>query len=72
MLYYYGVPTNMKNRDVLFISLGDEDEMGRLGHVLDDENVYVIIRKKQSQKIDEILDFDIIQEGRKHLLVKVH
>lgn len=72
VLYYYGVPTNMKNRDVLFISLGDEDEMGRLGHVLDDENVYVIIRKKQSQKIDEVLDFDIIQEGRKHLLVKVH
>ena len=72
VLYYYGVPTNMKNRDVLFISLGDKDEMAQLGHVLDDKNVYVIIRKKQIQKIDEVLDFDIIQEGRKHLLVKVH
>ena len=72
VLYYYGVPTDMKNRDVLFISLGDKDEMTQLEHVLDDKNVYVIIRKKQIQKIDEVLDFDIIQEGRKHLLVKVH
>ena len=72
VLYYYGVPTDMKNRDVLFISLGDKDEMTQLGHILDDKNIYVIIRKKQIQKIDEVLDFDIIQEGRKHLLVKVH
>ena len=72
VVYYYGVPTNMDNRNVLFVSLDNEEEMAKLGKILDDKNVYIIIRKKQYQEIDEKLDFDVILEGRKHLLVKVH
>lgn len=72
VVYYYGIPTDMDSRDVLFITLNDKEEMKQLGHILDDKNIVAIIRKKQYQEIDKTLDFDVILEGRKHLLVKVH
>lgn len=72
VVYYYGIPTNMDSRNVLFITLNDKEEMKQLGHILDDKNIVAIIRKKQYQEIDKTLDFDVILEGRKHLLVKVH
>lgn len=72
VVYYYGNPTDMDNRNVLFITLNDKEEMKQLGHILDDKNIVAIIRKKQYQEIDKTLDFDVILEGRKHLLVKVH
>lgn len=72
VVYYYGVPTNMDNRNVLFISLNDKKEMEHLGDTLDDKNVFVIMRKKEYQEIDKTLDFNILLEGRKYLLVKVH
>lgn len=72
VVYYYGIPTDMDSRNVLFITLNDKEEMKQLGHILDDKNIVAIIRKKQYQEIDKTLDFDVILEGRKHLLVKVH
>ena len=72
VVYYYGTPTDMDSRNVLFITLNDKEEMKQLGHILDDKNIVAIIRKKQYQEIDKTLDFDVILEGRKHLLVKVH
>ena len=72
VVYYYGIPTDMDNRNVLFVSLDNKEEMAKFEKILDDKNVYVIIRKKQYQEIDEKLNFDVILEGRKHLLVKVH
>lgn len=72
VVYYYGIPTDMDSRNVLFITLNDKEEMKQLGHILDDKNIIAIIRKKQYQEIDKTLDFDVILEGRKHLLVKVH
>ena len=72
VVYYYGVPTNMDNRNVLFISLNDKKEMEHLGDTLDDKNVFVIMRKKEYQEIDKTLDFNVLLEGRKYLLVKVH
>lgn len=72
VVYYYGIPTDMNSRNVLFITLNDKEEMKQLGHILDDKNIVAIIRKKQYQEIDKTLDFDVILEGRKHLLVKVH
>lgn len=72
VVYYYGIPTDMDNRNVLFITLNDKEEMKQLGHILDDKNIVAIIRKKQYQEIDKTFDFDVILEGRKHLLVKVH
>lgn len=72
VVYYYGIPTDMDSRNVLFITLNDKEEMKQLGHILDDKNIVAIIRKKQYQDIDKTLDFDVILEGRKHLLVKVH
>lgn len=72
VVYYYGVPTNMDNRNVLFISLDDKKEMEHLGDTLDDKNVFVIMRKKEYQEIDKTLDFNVLLEGRKYLLVKVH
>ena len=71
-VYYYGIPTDMDSRNILFITLNDKEEMKQLGHILDDKNIVAIIRKKQYQEIDKTLDFDVILEGRKHLLVKVH
>ena len=72
VVYYYGIPTDMDNRNVLFITLDDKPEMAKQGKILDDKNVFVIMRKKESEEIAKILDFDVILEGRKHLLVKVH
>lgn len=72
VIYYYGIPTDMDSRNILFITLNDKEEMKQLGHILDDKNIVAIIRKKQYQEIDKTLDFDVILEGRKHLLVKVH
>lgn len=72
VVYYYGIPTDMDGRNVLFITLNDKEEMKQLGQILDDKNIVAIIRKKQYQEIDKTLDFDVILEGRKHLLVKVH
>lgn len=72
VVYYYGIPTDMDSRNILFITLNDKEEMKQLGHILDDKNIVAIIRKKQYQEIDKTLDFDVILEGRKHLLVKVH
>lgn len=72
VVYYYGIPTDLDGRNVLFITLNDKEEMKQLGHILDDKNIVAIIRKKQYQEIDKTLDFDVILEGRKHLLVKVH
>lgn len=72
VVYYYGVPTNMDNRNVLFISLDDKKEMEHLGDTLDDKNVFVIMRKKEYQEIDKTLDFNVLLEGKKYLLVKVH
>lgn len=72
VVYYYGIPTDMDSRNILFITLNDKEEMKQLGHILDDKNIVAIIRKKQYQEIDKTLDFDVILEGRKHLLIKVH
>ena len=72
VVYYYGEPTDMDSRDVLFISQKDEEEMAKLGHILNDKNIVVIVRNKQIPEIDKTFDFDVILEGRKHSLVKVH
>lgn len=73
VLYYYGSPVdkNTKSR-VYFISQDDKEEMARLGHILDDRDVVVVVRKKQMPQVDKTLDFDIILDGRKYSLVKVH
>lgn len=64
VLYYYGGP-------VYFISQDDKQEMKKLGHILDDHDVWVIVREKQMTEVDRTLDFDIILDGRKYSLVKV-
>lgn len=64
VLYYYGAP-------VYFISQTDKEEMKKLGHILDDLDVWVIVREKQMPEVDRTLDFDIILDGRKYSLVKV-
>lgn len=73
VLYYYGSPVdkNTKSR-VYFISQDDNEEMARLGHILDDRDVVVVVREKQMPQVDKTLDFDIILDGRKYSLVKVH
>lgn len=64
VLYYYG-------SRVYFISQSDKEEMAKLGGMLDDTNVVVVVREKQMPQVDETLDFDIILDGRKFSLVKV-
>ena len=73
VLYYYGSPVdkNTKSR-VYFISQDDNEEMAKLGHILDDRDVVVVVREKQMPQVDKTLDFDIILDGRKYSLVKVH
>lgn len=73
VLYYYGssVDKNTKSR-VYFISQDDKEEMAKLGHILDDRDVVVVVREKQMPQVDKTLDFDIILDGRKYSLVKVH
>lgn len=65
VLYYYG-------SRVYFISQDDKQEMAKLGHILDDRDVVVVVREKQMPQVDKTLDFDIILDGRKYSLVKVH
>ena len=64
-LYYYG-------GHVYFISQDDEAEMKKFGQMLDDRDVVVIVRERKMPKVDETLDFDIILDGRKYSLIKVH
>ena len=64
VLYYYG-------SKVYFITLDDEEEMKKFGHILDDSDVLVVVREKQMSQIDETLDFDVGLDGRKFSLVKV-
>lgn len=73
VLYYYGSPVdkNIKSK-VYFISQQDKEEMAKLGHILDDSDVVVVVREKQMPQVDKTLDFDIILDGRKYSLVKVH
>ncbi len=73
VLYYYGSPVdkNIKSK-VYFISQQDKEEMAKLGHILDDRDVVVVVREKQMPQVDKTLDFDIILDGRKYSLVKVH
>lgn len=73
VLYYYGSPVdkNIKSK-VYFISQQDKEEMAKLGHILDDRDVVVVVREKQMPQVDKTLDFDIILDGRKYSLVKVY
>ena len=73
VLYYYGSPVDKNTKSkVYFISQDDKEEMAKLGHILDDRDVVVIVREKQMPQVDKTLDFDIILDGRKYSLVKVH
>ena len=73
VLYYYGSPVDKNTKSkVYFISQDDEAEMAKLGHILDDRDVVVVVREKQMPQVDKTLDFDIILDGRKYSLVKVH
>ena len=73
VLYYYGSPVDKYTKSrVFFISQDDKQEMAKLGHILDDRDVVVVVREKQMPQVDETLDFDIILDGRKYSLVKVH
>ena len=73
VLYYYNSPVDKYNKSrVYFISQDDEKEMAKLGCILDDSDVVVIVREKQMPQVDETLNFDILLDGRKYSLVKVH
>lgn len=74
VLYYYGegLDRDPKTPSVYFISQDDKDEMAKFGKMLDDKDVVVIVREKQMSEIDKTLDFDVILDGRKFSLVKVH
>ena len=72
VLYYYGKPTDITRRNVFYITLDDEEEMNRLGHIIDDSNVVVIIKNKFKDEIAETLNYTPVLEGRKYTLVKVH
>ena len=73
VLYYYGSYVDKENKSkVYFISQNDEQEMAKLGHILDDRDVVVVVREKQMPQVDRTLDFDIILDGRKYSLVKVY
>lgn len=56
VLYYYGSPVdkNTKSR-VYFISQDDNEEMAKLGHILDDRDVVVVVREKQSHRWIKLL-----------------
>lgn len=73
VLYYYGSPVSEQSKSrVYYISQDDEEEMSRLGAILDDKDVVVVVKEKQMPQVDETLDFDVILDGRKYSLVKVH
>ena len=74
VLYYYGegLDKDPRTPSVYFISQDDKDEMAKFGEMLDDKDVVVVVREKQMPEIDKTLDFDVILDGRKFSLVKVH
>ena len=53
-------------------SQDDKNEMAKLGGILDDRDVVVVVKEKQMPQVDKTLDFDILLDGRKYSLVKVH
>lgn len=71
VLYYYG-PQKKNSQQVYFLTQNDKDEMTEFGKILDDPDVVVIMREKQMPQVDKTLDFDVILDGRKFSLVKVH
>ena len=73
VLYYYGSPVDKNTKSkVYFISQDDKEEMAKFWNMLDDRDVVVVVREKQMPQVDKTLDFDIILDGRKYSLVKVH
>ena len=73
VLYYYNSPVDKYTKSrVYYISQDDKNEMAKLGGILDDRDVVVVVKEKQMPQVDETLDFDILLDGRKYSLVKVH
>lgn len=73
VLYYYNSPVDKYTKSrVYYISQDDKNEMARLGGILDDRDVVVVVKEKQMPQVDETLNFDILLDGRKYSLVKVH
>ena len=69
VLYYFD---NADGKRVYYISQDDKAEMKEYGQILDDSDVWVIVRNKQMKEVDETLNFDIISSGRKFSLIKVY
>jgi hypothetical protein len=69
VLYYYGFSPEQR---VYYITLTDTDEMSKIGDIIDDNDVLVIIRNKEMDEVDETLNFDTISQGKKFSLVKVY
>lgn len=65
VLYYYG-------DKVYYISTDDEENFDNNKKILKDKNTVTIIRNKQIPELNVKIKFDIIKEGRKFSLVKVH
>ena len=73
VLYYYNSPVDKYTKSrVYYISQDDKNEMAKLGGILDDRDVVVVVKEKQMPQVDKTLDFDILLDGRKYSLVKVH
>lgn len=73
VLYYYNSPVDKYTKSrVYYISQDDKNEMAKLGGILDDPDVVVVVKEKQMPQVDETLNFDILLDGRKYSLVKVH
>lgn len=73
VLYYYNSPVDKYTKSrVYYISQDDKNEMAKLGGILDDSDVVVVVKEKQMPQVDKTLDFDILLDGRKYSLVKVH
>lgn len=73
VLYYYNSPVDKYTKSrVYYISQDDKNEMAKLGGILDDRDVVVVVKEKQMPQVDETLNFDILLDGRKYSLVKVH
>lgn len=73
VLYYYNSPVDKYTKSrVYYISQDDKNEMVKLGGILDDRDVVVVVKEKQMPQVDETLNFDILLDGRKYSLVKVH
>ena len=65
VLYYYG-------DKVYYISTDDEENFDNNKKILKNKNTVTIIRNKQIPELNVKIKFDIIKEGRKFSLVKVH